>query len=92
MSTIRAVTEADLPEADREQLLLCLKRWKAEGQTNPMIPCDIDVDGDGTTDAYALGPFGDLVYVRGALIGDTVYESTGDGFENTEPDTEDEDG
>lgn len=82
MSTIRAVTEEDLPLADQRQLVLALKRWQSEGQANPLIPCDADVDGDGTADAYGLGPFGDLVYIKGVPLGDTVFESTGGGIED----------
>ncbi|QWY84467.1 hypothetical protein SEA_QUADZERO_22 [Microbacterium phage QuadZero] len=81
MSTIRAVTEQDVPIEDQVQLLACLKQWKAEGQVNPMIPCDIDADGDGTTDAFGLGPFGDLVFVTQVPVKNTVYEADGSGLE-----------
>lgn len=81
MSTIRAVTEQDVPVEDQVQLLGCLKQWKAEGQTNPLIPCGFDADGDGTTDAFGLGPFGDLVFVSQVPIGETVHEATGEGIE-----------
>lgn len=78
---IRAVTDEDLPREDQAQLLACLVQWKADGQKNPLIPCDVDVDGDGIVDAYGLGPFGDLVYVTGATVKDTVYEADGSGLE-----------
>lgn len=84
MITIRAVTEEDVPVEDQAQLLACLRQWKAEGQTNPLIPCDVDVDGDGTAEAYGLGPFGDLVYVTGITLGDTVYEADGSGEESSD--------
>lgn len=71
----------EVPAEDRAQLLACLKEWQTGGVQNPLIPCGYDVDGDGSTDAFGLGPFGELVYVRGAKIGDTVFESTGGGTE-----------
>lgn len=90
MITIRPVTDRDLPRADQDQLVLALKRWESEGQVNPLIPCDTDVDGDGTTDAYALDPSGDLVYVTGAPLAETVFESTGGGTETSAPGLEEE--
>lgn len=81
MTTIRAVTEEDLPAADQAQLKACLLQWKASGQQNPIIPTDVDVDGDGIVDGYGLGPFGDLVYVTGAQLKDTTYEADGSGIE-----------
>lgn len=82
MTTIRAVTDEDLSREDQVQLLACLKQWQAEGQDNPIIPCDVDVDGDGTADGYGLSTFGELVYVSGVKLGHTVYESDGTGFED----------
>lgn len=83
MNTIRAVTDEDLPREDQEALLTCLKQWQEEGQGNPHIPCDLDADGDGTTDAFALGPFGDLVIVSQVPLADTTYVATGEGVETT---------
>lgn len=80
MGTIRAVTDADLSRADQAQLKASLVRWKIDGQDNPLIPCDVDVDGDGTADAYGL--VNDvLVYITGVTIGTTVYEADGSGVE-----------
>ncbi|WKW85451.1 hypothetical protein SEA_MILANI_27 [Microbacterium phage Milani] len=83
--TIRPVTEDDLPLEDQRQLVEALELWKAEGAELPMIPCNLDVDGDGTTDAYSLDPSGNLVYVTGAPVAETVYESTGGGTETRAP-------
>lgn len=78
---IREVTTADLPEEDIAQLTACLLQWKRDGQNNPMIPCDADVDGDGLADAFALNGFGKLVFVSGVALGDTVYKADGSGLE-----------
>lgn len=82
-TVIRPVTAKDLPEEDRRQITLALKRWQSEGQSNPLIPCDVDVDGDGQADAYGLDAFGTLVYVTEVPLRLTTYESTG-GFETGE--------
>lgn len=81
MNTIRAVTDDDLPRDDQLALVAALRVWQGEGNENPMIPCDMDADGDGSTDAYGLGALGELVYVTGASLGDTVFEATGDSEE-----------
>lgn len=76
-SSIRLVTDADLPRADQGNLIAALKQWQADGEDNPLIPTDVDVDGDGTADAYGLDAFGRLVYVSGANLADTVHQATG---------------
>jgi len=81
MTEIRAVTEADVPLVDQATLVACLRAWQEEGQANPLIPCDVDVDGDGTADAFGLSPLGQLVYVTGANLKHTVYEADGTGVE-----------
>ncbi|QCQ57468.1 hypothetical protein SEA_SUCHA_23 [Microbacterium phage Sucha] len=83
--TIRRVEPNDLPLEDQRQLVEALKQWQSEGEELPMIPCDFDVDGDGTTDAYALDPSGNLVYVSGVTVAETVSESTGGGTETSAP-------
>lgn len=82
MATLIRPVGDDLPDADRAQLVACLTLWRTEGQANPVIPCDVDVDGDGIVDGYGLGPSGELVYVSGVAIADTVFEATGGGVEN----------
>lgn len=80
-AVIRPVRDDEVSAEDRAQLVECLKTWQKEGTQNPMIPVDYDVDGDGSVDAFGLGPFGELVYVSGATVRDTVYVSTGGGEE-----------
>lgn len=81
MSTIRAVTEEDLPLVDQVQLLASLRQWEVDGHTNPLIPIDVDIDGDGQPDAFGLGPGGELVYVTGTRLEETVFKSDGSGLE-----------
>lgn len=64
-----------IPEADREQMLAALKAWKAAGNDSPMIPLDVDVDGDGTADAIGLDDDGNLVILSGVALEETTYEA-----------------
>ncbi|QGZ16729.1 hypothetical protein PBI_DEWDROP_82 [Microbacterium phage Dewdrop] len=70
-----------LPEEDREGLLKALLQWRAEGNPNPLIPADHDVDGDGTADAFGLNAFGQLTVYFGVKLSETVTESDGGGVE-----------
>lgn len=80
---IRLVTDADLPRADQLNLIEALKAWSPD-VSDPLIPVDADVDGDGKTDAYGLDSFGRLVFVSGADLTDTVFAADGSGFELVE--------
>lgn len=79
MTTIRAVTEQDLPLSEQRVLIEALKTWKSAGVTEPLIPSEVDADGDGKADAYGLNGFGQLVFVTGVALEDTVYTVEGDG-------------
>lgn len=70
-----------IPAEDQAQIRRSLLEWRASGETNPMIPLDGDVDGDGVADAFALDTFGNLVIVPAVAIVDTVSLSTGGGIE-----------
>lgn len=71
------ITNADMPEEDREQLRASLLDWQREGVINPQIPSEVDADGDGTADAYGLDSLGRLVYILAVPLDDTVYLSEG---------------
>lgn len=71
----------ELTEADRAELTAALKTWQEAGETNPMIPMDVDINGDGHADVAALDGNGNLIFVSGINLEDTVYESTGSGIE-----------
>lgn len=55
-----------------------LESWKADGVANPLLPLNVDLDGDGLTDAYGLDENGEVILVPGTKIEDTVYVSDGD--------------
>lgn len=71
----------DLPREDYHALRNALLEWRDAGEPNPVIPHDVDLDGDGVVDGFGLDENDDLVYVKGVALGDTVSESTGGGIE-----------
>ncbi|QLF84358.1 endolysin [Microbacterium phage Karate] len=73
MTDINSLLE---PE-DREIITSALRQWAEEGVERPLIPMDVDVDGDGIVDAWGLDAFGNLIVVSGVNLGDTVYVSDG---------------
>lgn len=68
---------SQLTEEDRVFITGFLRQQKAEGNPNPLLAEDVDLDGDGITDAFGLDENGELVFVSGASLADTTYESTG---------------
>lgn len=72
-------TISDVSIEDQFALHAALLQWKNEGVVNPLIPFDLDLDGDGITDSFGLNENEELVIVSGVKVEDTVYESTGDG-------------
>ncbi|WP_439593882.1 hypothetical protein [Microbacterium sp.] len=81
----------DLPREDYRALRDALLAWKAEGIASPIIPHDIDVDGDGIVDGFGLDDADELVYVKGVPLEETVAQSTGGGVE-TDREAVDSDG
>ena len=55
-----------------------LEAYKAEGNPNPLLPLNVDIDGDGIVDAYGLDESGEVILVPGNKLEDTVYVSDGD--------------
>lgn len=45
---------------------------------NPLIPSDVDINGDGIVDAYGLNELDEVIFVSGVALNDTVYTSEGD--------------
>lgn len=78
----------NLTPEDKEGLKAALTAWKAEGVERPLIPIDVDVNGDGKADAFGLDEDGELVIVTDVDVATTVYESTGEGFETEEGESE----
>lgn len=60
--------------AIREVLLA----WRKDGVENPLLPSNVDINGDGTTDSYGLDADDEVIFVSGVQIENTVYVSDGD--------------
>ncbi|QGJ95263.1 hypothetical protein QDA11_gp43 [Microbacterium phage Jayden] len=67
-----------LTDADRSVIKGILEQWRESGVLNPLLPMDVDVDGDGIVDAWGLDAEGEVIFVSGASLPYTVYESEGD--------------
>lgn len=67
-------TTEDDTVAIREILLA----WKKEGNTNPLLPADVDIDGDGIVDSFGLDENDNVIVVSGVKLEETVYVSDGD--------------
>lgn len=69
---------AQLNREDYTAIRQILLQWKSEGVKNPLLPSDVDTDGDGIVDSYGLDANDNVILVRGASLDDTVYLSEGD--------------
>ncbi|UDG78655.1 lysin A [Microbacterium phage Neptune] len=81
-----------LEPEDREIITSALRDWAKDGVERPLIPMDVDVDGDGIVDAWGLDAFGNLIVVSGIDLKDTVYVADGSGIEATPIEDIDPDG
>lgn len=68
----------NLPEADKTQLKDILLAERAAGVEHPLLPLNVDLNGDGIADAWGLDEAGELTLVPGVALKDTVYKSEGD--------------
>jgi len=70
--------EAELSKEDRDVIRDILLGYREEGESVPLLPLDVDLDGDGITDAWGLDENDEVVLVSGQKLKDTVYVSDGD--------------
>ena len=52
--------------------------YKSEGVEKPLLPLNVDLDGDGIADSYGLDENDEVILVSGVPLEDTVYVSDGD--------------
>ena len=69
---------SQLNREDYAAIKQILLQWKSEGVKSPLLPSDVDTDGDGIVDSYGLDADDNVILVRGANLDDTVYLSEGD--------------
>ena len=70
-----------LTPEDEKQIRDILVAWRDEdGVAEPLLPMDVDVDGDGIVDSWGLGPGDTVVVVTSRPLEETVFRSDGDGL------------
>lgn len=74
------MADPNLPDEDREAIRDVLLNWRSQGVENPLLPSDVDVDGDGIVDSWGLDENDEVVFVRSRPLGETVFRSDGDGI------------
>lgn len=72
------MADLDLTDADREEVRQILLAERARGVAVPLLPTDVDVDGDGVVDSFGLDENDEVVVVFGVALEHTVYVSEGD--------------
>ena len=75
---------ADLTTTDEDAAAIkaILLQWKSEGNPNPLLPADVDIDGDGIVDSFGLDENDNLIVVSGTKLEDTVYVAEGEQSED----------
>ena len=68
----------NLKREDYSAIRDVLLQWKSEGVENPLLPSDVDINGDGIVDSYGLDDQDRVIMVAGVALESTVYVSEGD--------------
>ncbi|WMI34440.1 hypothetical protein SEA_DAMASCUS_1 [Microbacterium phage Damascus] len=72
------MAEVEVSAEDATAIKSILLQWRSEGVENPLLPMEVDVNGDGVADSFGLDENDEVVVVLGAKLEDTVYVSDGD--------------
>lgn len=72
------MVDVSLTKEDRDAIKAVLLMYRREGEPNPLLPADVDLDGDGIVDSFGLNENDEVVVVRGKKLEETVYVSEGD--------------
>lgn len=75
---------ADLTTTDEDAAAIkaILLQWKSEGNPNPLLPADVDIDGDGIVDSFGLDENDNVIVVSDTKLEDTVYVAEGEQSED----------
>lgn len=68
----------ELTDEDRKAIEILLLGYKSAGVAVPLLPMDVDVDGDGIVDAFGLDEAGNVIVVTGVSLEHTVYVAEGE--------------
>ena len=72
------MADVTLTAEDRDAIKQVLLMYRAGGNPNPLLPADVDLDGDGIVDSFGLDENDEVIVVRGQKLEETVYVSEGD--------------
>lgn len=70
--------DVTLTRKDRKALRGMLLAERDRGVAVPLIPADVDIDGDGIVDAFGLDENDEVIVISGVALEHTVFESTGE--------------
>lgn len=72
------MADLSLTPEDREAIRAILLAEREAGVATPLLPADVDVDGDGIVDSFGLDADDNVVIVPGVDLEHTLYVSEGD--------------
>lgn len=78
----RSAPDLTLSDADAAVVKQILLAEKASGNKNPLLPLDVDIDGDGIVDSFGLDENDNVIVVYGKPLEETLYVSDGDDIRN----------
>lgn len=67
-----------LSDEDRNTIRDVLLQYRKDGVEKPLLPLNVDIDGDGVCDSFGLDENDEVTLVSGINLTDTVYRSDGD--------------
>ena len=76
------MADPKLSPEDEAAIRQILTNWRDEdGTENPLLPMEVDVDGDGIVDSWGLDDQGEVIFVPGCPLAETVFHADGDGLD-----------
>lgn len=72
------MTLQTMSDDDRAEIREVLLAQRAAGCACPMLPADVDIDGDGIADCFGLDDLDEVVILSGVPLAESLYEATGE--------------
>ena len=72
------MADLTLSDEDRAVIRAALLAERESGVAVPLLPADVDVNGDGIVDSFGLDENDEVVVVSGVALEHTLYVSDGD--------------
>lgn len=67
-----------MSDEDRAEIREVLLAQRHAGAECPMLPADVDLDGDGVADCFGLDDHDQVVILSGVPLEDSLYQATGE--------------